>query len=284
MTGAIAAGALGAASVGLGAAFAESRARGRLRRRAVPATELPASSWERWFARAWRSARLGRVPWAIAAPAGGLLGAAFGGAAVAAIGVAAGLSVPRWMRRRRDERGRLRVEEQLADAVSSLAAGLRAGLSLPQAIRNASEEGESPLADGLRAIVDREALGLPLARSLEAWAAAHPGRDVRLVMSVLRLHRRTGGDLPRVLDGLARTLRERRAAAAEVRSLTAQARLSGAILGLLPVAFFVFLSVTSRQDIEAAYRSGAGMAAIGIGLTLQLAAFVWIRRLLRVEA
>lgn len=283
MTGATAAGALGAASVGVGAVLVERRARERVRRRAVPIVAPPPASAGTWAARARRFGRLEGVPWVVAAPVGGLLGAALGGPVVAAIGVAAGCSIPRWVRRRRDERRRIRVEEQLADAVASLAAALRAGLSLPQAIRHAAEEGETPLAEGLRAIVDREALGVPLLRSLDAWAAAQSGRDVRLVVSVLRLHRRTGGDLPRVLDGLARTLRERRAAAAEVRSLTAQARLSGAILGLLPIAFFLFLSVTSRQDIEAAYRSTAGLTAIGFGLVLQLAAFVWIRRLLRVE-
>lgn len=283
MTGAEAAGALGAASVGLGAVLVERRARERVRRRAVPIVEPPPVSAGRWAARARLLGRLEHVPWVAAAPAGGLLGAALAGPVVGAIGVAAGCLLPRWARRRRDDRRRIQVDEQLADAVASVAAGLRAGLSLPQAIRHAAEEGEPPLADGLQLIVDREALGVPLLRSLDAWAAAQPGRDVRLVVSVLRLHRRTGGDLPRVLDGLARTLRERRAAAAEVRSLTAQARLSGAILGLLPIAFFIFLSVISRQDIEAAYRSTAGLTAIGIGLVLQLAAFAWIRRLLRVE-
>jgi len=102
------------------------------------------------------------------------------------------------------------------------------------------------------------------------------------VVGVLQLHHRTGGDLPRVLDQLSQTLRDRRAATAEVRSLTAQARLSGAILGLLPVGFFLFLSVTSRDDIAAAYHSSAGATAIVAGLVLDAVAFVWIRRLLRV--
>jgi tight adherence protein B len=68
-----------------------------------------------------------------------------------------------------------------------------------------------------------------------------------------------------------------------VRSLTAQARLSAAILGLLPLGFFLFLSVVARRDIETAYRTPAGASAIALGAVLQGMAFVWIRRLLRVE-
>ena len=65
--------------------------------------------------------------------------------------------------------------------------------------------------------------------------------------------------------------------------ITAQARLSATILRLLPFGFFLFLSVVARRAVEAAYRSAAGLSAIGLGLALQGAAFVWIRQLLRVE-
>ena len=74
-----------------------------------------------------------------------------------------------------------------------------------------------------------------------------------------------------------------RASSRELESLTAQARLSATILGLLPIGFFLFLSVIARRDLEAAYETPAGVAAIAVGFTLQGAAYVWIRHLLRVE-
>jgi tight adherence protein B len=107
--------------------------------------------------------------------------------------------------------------------------------------------------------------------------------DVRLAAAVLRLHHRTGGALAPVLEGLASTMRDRRAAVREVRSLTAQARLSGAILGLLPIGFFAFLWLSSRRDMQIAVASSLGRTAIAVGLALEGAAFVWIRRLLAVE-
>lgn len=215
---------------------------------------------------------------------GAAAGLALGGPPGAATGLAAGLTAPVLLARRRRSRRRDLVSEEMAGAVSAIGAGLRAGLSLSQALRFAAEEAEPPLRDVLAQIHRREELGVPLADALERWSEEEDTADARLLASVLQLHHRSGGDLPFVLDQVSKTLRERRAAAREVRSLTAQARLSGAVLGVLPIGFFLFLQITSRDDMSAAYRSRAGMTAIVLGLVLQAAAFVWIRRLLRVEA
>ena len=185
-------------------------------------------------------------------------------------------------RRRRATRGDA-LQGQLADAMAAVAAGSRSGLSLTQAVELAARQVPDPVGTALGEVVDRTRLGGSLDDALERWALETPEADVRLAASVLRLQRRSGGDVSPVLEGLARTLRERRAAAREVRSLTAQARLSGAILGLLPVGFFGFLWLTSRRDMMAAIGSSLGRTAIVAGLALEAAAFLWIRRLLRVE-
>lgn len=201
--------------------------------------------------------------------------------AAAAVG---SVVVVRWLlaRRRaaRDERLR---EEQLADAAAALAAGLRAGLSLAQAIAYARDESLPPLRHDLARLVSAIELGTPVGDALAHWADATGAEDARLVAAVVDLHRRSGGDLPSVLDGVVATLRERRAASREVRALTAQARLSGAILGTLPVGFFVFLMLTARGEMLAAISTPLGRTAVAVGLMLELVAFAWIRKLLAVR-
>jgi tight adherence protein B len=213
-----------------------------------------------------------------------LIGSRIAGVPGGAAGVAAAILVPRAIVRRRAAKERSMLDELLADAVASIGSALRTGLSLTQALGHAGREISAPLGPTLLRVADRTAFGIPLDDALLGWLDEVRTSDARLVVGVLRLHRRTGGALPRVLDELARTLRERRSSAREVRSLTAQARLSAAILGLLPIGFFLFLSTTSRGDIEAAARTGIGMVSIGVGLTLQVLAYLWIRSLLRVEA
>jgi len=233
----------------------------------------------------WVGGRWSRLALAcIAAVAGIGVGAVVAGPPGSVAGACAALAAPVVRRRRAQARRSTLLESELAEAVSAIAAALRAGLSLSQAIRLAANEGAGPLGPSLHELVDRTELGMPLRESLHRWAESLPGPDVRLVAGVLGLAQRTGGDMPAVLDRVARTLRERRVAAQEVRSLTSQARLSGAILGFLPIGFFLFLSATSRGGLQAVYETPAGATAITLGLGMQAAAFLWIRRLLRVEA
>jgi tight adherence protein B len=215
--------------------------------------------------------------------AGAAIGVVFAGPSGLALGAAGGAILARSAARRRSKRATALRDEQLADAVRSITAALRAGLSVAQALAYAANEADQPLRGSLRELVDGLDLGVPLDDALASWGASVDSEDARLLSGVLRLHRRSGGDLPTVLDHVATTLGERRAAAREIRALTSQARLSGAILGFLPIGFFAFLWLTSRRDIEGAFRSPAGVAAIGVGLTMEALAFVWIRRLLEVR-
>jgi tight adherence protein B len=199
-------------------------------------------------------------------------------AVVAAVCVAV---IPRALRRRRRRKAADVLEGQLAALVSGVAAAMRAGLSLSQSIRFAQRENEPPIRDELRAVTDREDLGVPLEAALARWSEQASSDDVRLVGNALRL--RIGSGLPRVLDEVGRALRERRRLAREVRGLTVQARLSGTILGVLPIGFFGFLALTSRHDMAVAFGTPIGVAAIVAGLVLQAGGYFWIRRLVRVE-
>jgi tight adherence protein B len=224
-----------------------------------------------------------RVSVVAAAVGGGCVGALVGGPVVGiAVGVAAAIA-PVAMNRKRNAGRRIAIDGQLLDAVTAIASALRSGRSLGQALTTAADEADDPLSTLLAGTAHAASLGVPMDEALDRFADAVGGSDVRLVSGVLKVHRRTGGALAASLDDVARTLADRREAAREVRSLTAQARLSAAILGLLPLGFFLFMSVVARRDIENAYRTTAGASAIGVGLALQGAAFVWIRRLLRVD-
>lgn len=221
------------------------------------------------------------LPWTVG---GCILAIVVTGTPLAApLGVAIGFGVMRvWDRRRRGHDAAAR-DQQLADVVRAIAASLRAGLSVPQSMANAAAEASPPLDRSMHELVSDLDLGVPTGTALERWSSEMGSDDARLLTGVLDLHRRSGGDLPAVLDQVAETLRERRDAAAEVRGLTAQARLSGTILGVLPLGFFAFLWLTSRTEIQAAIATPIGLTAIAVGLTLEVLAFVWIKSLLDVR-
>lgn len=211
-----------------------------------------------------------------------VVGAVLWGVAGALVGA---VSVPgvRWLRARQAARAASgQIDEQLADLTGAIASAVRAGMSVPQAFRYASREAEPPLGEELVRLVEDIDVGVRLDRAVAAWTDRVGTDDAHLLGAAFDLHRRAGGDLPSVLDQVGAAIRDRVAAAREVRALTAQARLSGLILGLLPIGFFAFLWLTSRRDIEAALGTSAGQVAVVLGLVMETVAFVWIRRLLEV--
>ena len=212
-----------------------------------------------------------------------LIASVTAGPVLAVVGAAGVVLVQFGLRRRKVARGRRRAAAQIADAVGAMSAGLRAGLSLSQSFAYARDEADEPLRGELGTLVDRIDLGTPVGEALSDWADSQGSEDALLIVGVLDLHRRSGGDLPTVLDSLAGTLRERRAAHRDVLALTAQARLSGAILGMLPIGFFGFLLLTSRREMLQAIGTPLGRMALGIGLGLEILAFLWIRHLLEVR-
>jgi tight adherence protein B len=210
-------------------------------------------------------------------------GLAIGGTVGAALGLTLGIGVRRLGRIRARRKLTARRDEQLADAVAAVTAAVRSGMSVPQAIAYASREAEHPVADDLARLVADIEVGVPLKDAIDDWADRTGSGDAQLVAGALDLHRRSGGDLPAVLDQVAATIRERVAVGRETRALTAQARLSGWILGVLPVGFFAFLWLTSRRDIEGALATPAGLGSVLLGLGLEVGAFLWIRSLLDVS-
>ena len=253
----------------------------RMMRRDALVRRLPVPPGAPGAAEGRRRSLPGWAPWsALGAVAGLLLGHSL---VLAAIGAVAGCAARRVHARMRAGRLAAARDEQLADAVRAIASALRAGLSVPQSLAYASGEASPPLDGSLREVVDALDVGVPSDEALDRWADAVGTDDARLVAGVLHLHRRSGGDLPVVLDQVAETLRDRQAATREVRALTAQARLSGTILGVLPIGFFGFLWLTSRNEIEGALATPAGLGAVLLGLTMEGLAFLWIRKLLEVR-
>ena len=224
-----------------------------------------------------------RRVWAVAlalgsAFAGYHLAGPIGGAAAFVGGALVPITVERGRRRRIQEQ----LEQQFAECTETIAMAIRSGFSVQQAIEFVTEDAEEPLSSVLERVLADRALGASLERALSGLSSAVGSSESRLFGLLLGTHARTGGNLAIALDELASSIRDRVTVRRDLNALTAQARLSGLILSLLPIAFFVVLALTSGPEFSAVLRSAAGSALLVSGLTLQALAYVWIRRLLRV--
>jgi tight adherence protein B len=179
-----------------------------------------------------------------------------------------------------------RLEAALPGALEAVARSLRSGASLRQAV---AEAGAAPTGAGGRVLAAELARaaadagqGASLVAALEGVAARRPLPGLRLGVAALCLGAETGGAQARAVDGVAATVRERLAVAAELRALASQARISALVIGLAPVGFGGFAAATDPRTARFMLHTPAGLALLSVGLTLDGLGWLWMQRLARV--
>ena len=231
-----------------------------------------------------RFPRVMRMGARVAGSAAGLIGGwmilgPVGGAGGAFVGFLAPLALER-RRRGRQSDG---LEKQLAEAIEAVSIAVRSGLSVVQALEFSAGEVGEPLRGRIGRMLAAHRVGVPLEEAVQQFADEIATNDARLFGLILIIHLRSGGNLSSALSQVVSTVRHRVAARRELRALTAQGRISGTVLGSLPIVFLLVLALTSRDELGPVYRSTAGMAMVVGGLVLEAIAYVWIRSILRVE-
>jgi tight adherence protein B len=166
------------------------------------------------------------------------------------------------------------------DALELVGAELRAGGTVPSAIAAVASH-DGPLGTDMARVRSRTGLGASLDDALHAWARERPVFGVDAAAGALALSTRVGGHAADALDGLAASLRERLAVAAEARSLSAQARYSAWVIGLLPVGWFVVTTVTDPRSLHPLVATDAGRVCAAVGLALEVLGVGWMRVILR---
>ena len=274
---------------GAGVATARARALARLSahgtgRRAGWTLPVPP-----WLAARIESAGLAVDPgvaaglWGAGVTVAGIGGLVLGGPALAIVALAVGGTAPVIGLVALGGGADRRLEAALPEALEAVARALRGGASLRGALGEAGQATPGRLGDELGAVVTSSAAGVPLVQALDRWATCHPLPAVRLGVAALALAAETGGASARAVDGVAETVRGRLAVAAEVRALSAQARLSALVIVLAPLAFSVLAAASDDGTTDFLFRSPAGLVCLVAGLGLDGLAALWMQRLSRIE-
>jgi tight adherence protein B len=218
-----------------------------------------------------------------AAAGGALIGVWLAGPVGGLAGALAAEVVRRAARSRSQRRARELLDEQLREAMVTLSAAVQAGLSVRRALEEARRGSDPPLRDELAGLVARLRVGQPIDAALDVFAGQIDSPDATLLATLLTVQRRSGGDLPALLDEVAGVVGQRAESRRQVRALTAQGRASGAVLAVLPIAFVGLLSGTSGDGLGAFYQTLPGAGLLLAGLVCDLLGFAWISRIVRTE-
>jgi tight adherence protein B len=206
-----------------------------------------------------------------------------GNGITAGLAATGGLFFPYMYVRRLKRRRVRRFEEQFPESIDLLGRSIRAGHAFPTGLKVVMEESPEPMATEFRQIFEEQKFGLPLDESLLGLADRIDLVDVRIFVTAVLIQREVGGNLAEILDKIAYTIRERFMLLRQVRTYTAQARLTGYILAALPVLLGFAITALNREYMMILFEEPIGRALIALAALLQFMGFLTIRRIIDIE-
>lgn len=183
------------------------------------------------------------------------------------------------MRKRRLER----FNDQLEEALMSMSNSLRAGFSIMQAIEMVIKQRRKPISIEFKLMVQQTKLGVNFDEALSNAARRIGSEDFLLTVSAIRTARTTGGDLTGVFDRLAVMIRERRRIQRRIQTLTAQGRLQGLVLGLLPMLLLFVLYVMEPEMVRGFFGNPLGIVLFLFVIGLEACGYLVIRKIVSID-
>jgi tight adherence protein B len=206
------------------------------------------------------------------------------------IGALIGFMLPRfWLGRRKN--GRLGAfNKQLPDTITLIANALRAGSSFLQAIELVVRESRPPVSTEFGRVIREVNLGLPFDAAMENMVRRVRSDDLELMATAITIQHQVGGNLAEILDSIAYTIRERVRIKGEIRTLTAQQRLSGYVVAGLPIGLAAFLFVAAPGFMDPMFANPpavlglpAGVVILLFGGFMMFLGFMFIRKIVDIE-
>lgn len=173
--------------------------------------------------------------------------------------------------------------DQFETVLRLMASGLRSGLGLRQSLALVTDETKDPARYEFARVIGQTNIGVSIHDALDDLATRIETNETLMMARVIRINSQTGGDLGRVLEQLANTIRERRRMRRKVSSLTAEGRAGAAVLACLPVFLGLFIIMTQEDMSRGLLYTHAGHVVLMIILFLELGGIFTLNRILKVN-
>ncbi|MEK6645995.1 MAG: type II secretion system F family protein [Candidatus Firestonebacteria bacterium] len=191
--------------------------------------------------------------------------------------------VPRYLEARKSKEYLQKFEQELADGFDLIANSMRAGNAFVQAINVLTSETQGPLAKEFKTVLQENKLGMPLDESLLKMQERVKSEELNLAITAVLVTKESGGNIAEILKKISSTIRERQKLRARIDTLTAQGRLSGIVVGLLPffLAFAIYL--IDPGLISPMFNTTLGLILICIALIMELLGAFFIKKVVEIE-
>jgi len=175
------------------------------------------------------------------------------------------------------------LEMQLPDLLELIVNSMKAGLSLGQSLEMAAQDSPKPMAEEITKVVRDHRLGLSAEEALERMWRRWPNSDFELFVTAAGVSLRTGSNLAEVSQGLIATIRERFRLKARVKTLTAQGKLSGWIVGLLPLVLVVGFIGLEPKMMNNFFSHPIGLLLVALCVVLEVLGAFFISKIAHIH-
>lgn len=174
-------------------------------------------------------------------------------------------------------------DDQLGDALNLIVNSLRAGYSTSQALEVISNEMPEPISEEFGRVVLELQLGVPFDTAMDNLLRRMPSADMDLVVTAMSVQREVGGNLAEVLDAITFTIRERVRIKGEIKTLTAQGRITGYLITGLPFVLSGVIYLVNPGFMSGLFEDPCGWAMIGVALFLLVIGYISVRKITSIE-
>lgn len=183
----------------------------------------------------------------------------------------------------RIERRSTSFTNQLGDCLTMVANALRAGFSFLQAMEMISKEMEPPISEEFQHVMRDIGLGATTERALDDMDKRVGSPDFSLVVTAVLIQQQVGGDLAQILDTISETIQERIRMRREVKTLTAQGRMSGWILILMPIGMALFMTSVQPDYLDPLFHHPIGQMILIATVLMEIIGAIVINRIIDIE-
>lgn len=172
---------------------------------------------------------------------------------------------------------------QLVDALTIIANSLRAGYSFMQAMELVSREMPNPIGKEFARTFREVNLGTTTEEALHNMGKRIASEDLGLIITAVLIQRQIGGNLAEIMDRISETIRDRIRIQGEIKTLTAQGKISGMVIGIIPLVLIAFMLVINPGYLTPLFHSTPGLLMLMGGVTSEIIGLLLIRKIIAVD-
>jgi len=189
-----------------------------------------------------------------------------------------------WLRISHLRNKRIRsFENQFPEALDLMCRALRAGHSFPTAVKLAGEELPAPLGRDFRILFDEMNYGVPIGEAMARLTSRVPLPDVSYFVVAVLIQRESGGNLAELLENISSIVRARLKLLGDVRTLSAEGKMSAQVLVALPFGVAIVVNLINPEFMAVLWKDPAGLKVIGVALFLMLIGILWMRKIIAIR-